>query len=371
MPERRPGSLKIPLGLLLACLLGAAAWGAEQFFKIPAPGRAFQFPRDHGAHPAYQTEWWYYSGHLQSGAGERFGYQLTFFRTALAPPDPKARSAWRTNTLYFAHLALSDPARGTFRFWEKTGRGALNLSGAEPGRLKVWIDNWRAELVDASHYLKARAPGLALDLTLTPAKPPVLNGEGGFSRKSARYGTASYYYSLPRLETRGRLTLGERDLPVSGLSWMDHEFFTGALAPDLKGWDWFALQLGDGWDLMLYLLRHGDGRVDPASSGTLIDPRGQPRVLRPGEFQVRATGAWKSPHSGATYPSGWEIDLPGAGYRLTLSPTLADQEIRARAPQVTYWEGEVRVRGRKSGAPISGQGFVELTGYAGPMPARF
>jgi predicted secreted hydrolase len=371
MPERRPGSLKIPLGLLLACLLGAAAWGAEQFFKIPAPGRAFQFPRDHGAHPAYQTEWWYYSGHLQSRAGERFGYQLTFFRTALAPPDPKARSAWRTNILYFAHLALSDPARRTFRFWEKTGRGALELSGADPGRLQVWIDDWRAELVGASHHLQARDQALSLDLTLTPEKPPALNGESGFSRKSARYGTASYYYSLPRLQTRGRLTLGDRDLAVSGLSWMDHEFFTGAMAPDLKGWDWFAVQLGDGWDLMLYLLRQRDGTPDPASCGTLIYPRGEPRRLKLEDFQVRATSAWKSPHSGATYPSGWEIDLPGAGYQLTLTPTLRDQEIRARAPQVTYWEGEVQVQGRKNGAPISGLGFVELTGYAGAMHSKF
>jgi predicted secreted hydrolase len=355
---------------MLVCLLGATAWGAEQFFKIARPGRVFQFPRDHGSHPEYQTEWWYYSGHLQSGEAS-FGYQLTFFRAALGPPDPQARSAWRTNTVYFAHLALSDTARRTFRFWEKAGRGALKLSGAERGRLKVWIDDWQAEQTGSSHHLQARDQGMILDLVLTPAKPPVLHGEGGFSRKAAGYDAASYYYSLPRLETRGQLTQGGRVLPVTGLSWMDHEFFTGSMAPDLVGWDWFALQLEGGWDVMLYLLRHRDGTVDPASSGTLIDPQGQPRPLKPGEFQAQATGLWKSPHTGATYPAGWEISLPGAGYELTLTPTVPDQEIRAKAPQVTYWEGEVQVRGRKNGVPTSGQGFVELTGYAGAMISRF
>jgi predicted secreted hydrolase len=356
------GALLLPLGTALV---------VAEDFHIPRPGRVWQFPRDHGAHPDFKTEWWYYSGHLRSQDGETFGYQLTFFRAALGQPDPQARSAWRGNTVYFAHLALSDAARRTFRFWDKAGRGALGLSGADAGRLKVWIDDWQAEQEGDPQHLQARAAGVGLDLHLTPLKPPVLHGEQGFSRKAAGSQAASYYYSLPRLETRGQLTLGDRELAVTGLSWMDHEFFTSAMAPDLVGWDWFALQLSDGWDLMLYRLRQRDGAVDPASAGTLIDPQGQARPLTHQDFQVQPGGSWKSPHTGAVYPAGWEVDLPGTGYQLTLTPTLPDQEIRAGAPQVTYWEGEVKVQGRKNGTPITGQGFVELTGYAGAMGSRF
>jgi predicted secreted hydrolase len=356
---------------MVILLLPAAGSSGEEAFKTPRPGRLWQFPRDHGAHPNYKTEWWYYSGHLRDAAGETFGYQLTFFRVALRHPNPQARSAWSLHSVYFAHLAVSDGAGRTFQFREKAGRGALGLSGAEAGRLKVWIDDWQAELVDGIHHLRAKDEGLALDLDLTPQKPPALHGEGGFSRKAAAQEAASYYYSLPRLETRGTLTLGDRVLAVTGLSWMDHEFFSRALAPGLVGWDWFALQLSDGWDLMLYRLRHRDGTVDPASSGTLIDPQGHPRHLKRGEFQVQATGAWKSPHSGATYPAGWQVAFPGAGYQFSLTPTLADQEIRAGAPKVTYWEGEVRVQGRRDGAPLTGRGFVELTGYAGAGRSRF
>ena len=194
----------------------------------------------------------------------------------------------------------------------------------------------------------------------------------GYSRKSAHLDAASHYYSLPRLETRGSVTVAGRTVPVTGVSWMDHEFFTSAMAPWLVGWDWFSLQLGDGWDVMLYLLRHADGTVDPASAGTLIDPAGTPHHLKQGDFAVQATGAWTSPHSGARYPAGWEIDIPGAGYRLRLTPALADQEIRTQAPaKVTYWEGQVQIAGSKQGAPLTGQGYAELTGYAGGLGGRF
>jgi len=352
-------------------MLAGSGSGAEEAFQLPRPGRAFRFPRDHGAHPEFKTEWWYYSGHLQSAAGETFGYQLTFFRTALRRPDPQARSAWSLHTVYFAHLAVSDAARRTFQFREKAGRGALGLAGAQAGRLKVWIDDWQAEMSGETHHLKAGDQDLALDLALTARKPPARHGDGGFTLKSAQHDAASYYYSLPRLETKGRLTVGGRTLVVTGSSWMDHEFFTSSMAPGLVGWDWFALQLDDGWEVMLYRLRHRDGAVDPASAGTLVDPQGQPRHLSLSEFQVKAAGAWKSPHSGATYPAGWQIAIPGAGYELTLTPALPDQEIRAGAPPVTYWEGEVQVQGRKGETPVAGRGFVELTGYAGAMGGRF
>jgi predicted secreted hydrolase len=364
----------VALGLLLAVLLRGGAVAGEAF-RVPRPGRVFQFPRDHGAHPEYKTEWWYYVGHLKAASGESFGYQLTFFRVGLRKlrkPDSRARSAWSLNHIYFAHLAITDPTRGAFLFREKAGRGALGLSGAATGPMKVWIDDWQAELQGGEFLLKAKDGDLGLALRLKPLKPPVLHGQGGYSRKSDKYDAASYYYSLSRLDTRGTITVAGRSLPVTGLSWMDHEFFSSAMAPGLVGWDWFCLQLSDGWEVMLYLLRHQDGAVDPASSGTLIDPAGGARHLNRCDFAIKATGSWTSPHTKAKYPAGWEITIPEAGYRLKLAPTLADQEIRAPAPaQVTYWEGEVKIAGDKNGAPVSGVGYAELTGYAGGMGGRF
>lgn len=359
--------------LTLAALLigGAASPGADAFLR-PQPGRVWQFPRDHGAHPEFKTEWWYFVGHLQSAPGASFGYQLTFFRMALRKPDPRAKSAWSLHTVYFAHLAVSQPAQGSFAFREKAGRGALGLSGATTDRLKVWIDGWQAEQEGTDFRLTAREENLGLALTLKPLRPPALHGEGGFSRKAALFPAASYYYSLPRLETRGTLTAGGRTQEVTGVSWMDHEFFSSAVAPGQVGWDWFALQLDDGRDLMLYLLRQRDGAIDPASSGSLVDARGRVEHLKFGDFQVQASGVWQSPHSRARYPAGWEIVIPGAGYRLTLTPTLADQELRTGPPaRVTYWEGGVRVQGRRDGQPVTGRGYVELTGYAGALGARF
>jgi predicted secreted hydrolase len=372
----RPASVlgKLALGLILAVLLAGGAWAGEGF-ESPQPGRVFQFPRDHGAHPDYKTEWWYYVGHLKAASGESFGYQLTFFRVALRKPPPpglKARSAWSLNTVYFAHLALSDAARQTFAFREKAGRDALGLSGAAAGPMRVWIDDWQAELQGEEFHLQAQDRGLGLDLVLKPLKPPALHGQGGYSRKSANSDAASYYYSLPRLDTRGTIVVDGRKLAVTGASWMDHEFFTGAMAPNLAGWDWFSLQLADGWEVMLYLLRQKDGTVDQASSGTLIDPQGHTRYLKRSDFQVKPTGAWTSPHTRAKYPAGWEIVIPGPGYHLRLTPTLPDQEIRAQVPaQVTYWEGEVKIEGVKNGAPVKGAGYAELTGYAGGLGGRF
>jgi predicted secreted hydrolase len=363
----------LALGLLLAVLLAGGARAGEGF-EMPRPGRAWSFPRDHGAHLEYKTEWWYYVGHLKAASGEFFGYQLTFFRVALRKPAHKARSAWTLNTLYLAHLALTDATRRTFTFREKSGREALGLSGAAAGTFKVWIGDWRAELHGEEFHLQAQDRGLGLDLILKPLKPPALHGESGYSRKSADSGAASYYYSLPLLETRGTLTVDGRQLTVTGESWMDHEFFTSAMAPNLSGWDWFSLQLEGGFEVMLYLLRHKDGSVDPASSGTLIDPQGQARHLRLrlADFTVKPTGGWTSPHTQAKYPAGWEIVIPGAGYRLTLTPTVPDQEIRSPAPaNVTYWEGQVKIQGVKNGAPVKGLGYAELTGYAGGLGARF
>jgi predicted secreted hydrolase len=358
--------------LCLLCLGVSSAPAATPDFKPAQPGRTFQFPLDHGAHPDFKTEWWYYSGHLRAKTGEAFGYQLTFFRVALARPDPKAKSAWAAHTIYFAHLALSDPARQKFLFQETAQRGALGLAGAETDRLKVWVGDWRAEMKQDVHHLAATTDALILNLELAPLKPPVLHGQDGYSRKAAAAEVASHYYSITRLATKGRLTLNGKTLEVEGASWLDREFSTGQMAPHHQGWDWFALQLADGTDIMLYLMRLKDGGVDPASSGTLIDPQGRVQHLTRADFSIKATTAWRSPHSGAAYPAGWDITFPHHGCRLTLTPTLADQELRTGgSANLIYWEGQVAIKGSKQDQPLTGQGYVELTGYAGSLGGRF
>ncbi|MFZ5451926.1 MAG: lipocalin-like domain-containing protein [Thermodesulfobacteriota bacterium] len=369
--DRRRALIEFLLIILLIIISpGSVAWGGE--FAAPQPGRAWQFPSDHGAHPRFKTEWWYYTGHLLSRDGENFGYQLTFFRAGLRQPDLKARSAWALHTIYLAHLALSDKTSGTFYFREKANRGALGLAGAAPGRLRVWVDSWSAAMEGKVHHLKAQDEGLGLDLVCTPLTPPVLHGDSGFSRKAAQGQAASYYYSFPRMETRGRIRVGKRELEVTGSSWMDHEFFTHTLTAEQEGWDWFALQLDDGREVMLYLLRGKDGSIDPASSGTLIDSQGRARHLQLADFKMTSTSAWKSPHSKATYPGSWKLEIPVEGYSLRLTPTLADQEIRAgEAGDITYWEGQVQVEGQRGQKVVRGLGYAELTGYAGKLGGLF
>jgi len=364
---------RVLAGIFLATFLfaGVPAAGSGDFQPV-LPGRIFQFPQDYGAHPKFKTEWWYYTGSLKATDGQTFGYQLTFFRVGLKKPDQKALSAWQADTVYFAHLAVTDPQRGVFAFWEKAERGALGLAGAEEGRLDVWIDNWHLTSVGDEQHLQAAKDGIGLDLTLTPQKPPVLHGEAGYSRKAAAAEVASYYFSLTRLATRGILTVGGRTLQVTGTSWFDREFSSRGLAPHQKGWDWFSLQLSDGTDLMLYIMRLKDGTIDPASSGTLVNREGQARHLTLADFTIKATGSWKSPHSQATYPAGWQISVPSAGCTLKVSPTLADQELHTggRSPLI-YWEGQAVIQGTCNQQAITGQGYVELTGYAGSLGGRF
>jgi predicted secreted hydrolase len=358
-------------GLLLWSVPAAIAQNSQEF-RLALPGWEFVFPRDHAAHPEFKTEWWYYTGHLTSEAGEPFSYQLTFFRVGLRRPDPEARSAWSLHTLYFAHLALTDIAGKKFFFYENTGRGALGMSGAAADRYHVWIDDWQAGLEGEEHHLQATADQLTLNLHLRLEKLPVLHGENGISQKAAGVGNASHYYSLTRLATAGTLTYKGRALRVQGMSWMDHEFSSSQLAPYQAGWDWFSLQLDDGHELMLYILRHQDGSADPFSSGTLVDPQGRSRHLKLAEFTIQPLQQWQSPKSGAVYPAGWKIILPEQGYKLELIPTVPDQElVTGQSTQITYWEGSVRISGTRNGKPVHGQGYVELTGYAQKLGGKF
>ncbi len=374
--SRRERLIRTGILTVLLCLAGfappptadAGTNQEERPYVQATPGYAYRFPRDHGSHDAYRTEWWYYTGHLTAADGRRFGYQLTFFRRAVEPKKgPAATSRWAIHQLYFAHLALSDLTEGRFRYADKISRAGLGKAGAEAERLHVWIDRWSldADPRTDAHRLRAAAQDFSIDLTAQAEKPPAIHGRDGVSRKGAGPGQASHYFSSTRMRTTGTVTIAGQPLTVEGLSWMDHEFGSSELDRDLAGWDWFSVQLADGSECMLYLLRHADGGIDPASSGSLIraDGRVQPLVLA--DFSVAVKDWWTSPHSGARYPSRWTLMLPSLGLVLDATPELADQELRtARSTRVIYWEGAVRIAGTRHGIPLDGHGYVELVGYA-------
>jgi predicted secreted hydrolase len=334
----------------------------------PAP---LDFPTAQGPHPDYQTEWWYYTGNLSTEGGQRFGYQLTFFRRALVPPALRTgrESAWAADQVYMAHFALTDVAGKRYQALERFARGAAGLAGASSSPYRVWLEDWVVEEVGSgSVRMRAAAENLALDLLLIDRKGPILHGDRGYSPKGPSPGNASYYYSLTRLETSGTVEVAETAYTVSGLSWMDHEWSTSGLAPDQVGWDWFSIQLNDETELMVFQLRKEDGSIDPFSSGTLVAADGSTRYLDREEFEVRVDDTWRSPHTGATYPARWAISVPAVELRLEIEPYLADQELTL---SYAYWEGAVRVEGQRAGEAVRGNGYVEMTGYAGSMQDQF
>jgi predicted secreted hydrolase len=351
----------------LAELLGS---DDDQGFAKAIEPRSFSFPRDHGPHPEYRNEWWYVTGNLDDDGGRRFGFELTFFRFALASSTVVADSNWRSNQVYVAHLAITDAQAEEFHVAQRMSRAALGLAGAQAEPFRVWIDDWEIEAEEGANAnvwrLVAGERDFGLDLRLAALKPPVLNGTDGLSQKSAEPGNASYYYSISRWQTRGSLRVGSSQFTVSGLSWLDREWSSSALAAKQQGWDWFALQLSDGSELMFYNLRRDDGRQDPLSAGTWTDADGNGRRIGRGDIEIDVTDRWQSP-SGGTYPAAWTLHLPMESLRVDIVPVLADQELFTT---VRYWEGAVDVRGERQGLPVSGRGYVELTGYAAGVPAR-
>lgn len=334
-------------------------------FALAIEPRDFEFPRDHGPHPAFRNEWWYMTGNLDARNGRRFGFELTIFRFALAPELPASGSAWRSNQVYIAHFAVTDADGKTFYVAERFSRGSLGLAGSRSAPFRVWVDDW--EIAAASeddmreHWrLQASDNDFALHLELVATKPPVLNGDKGLSQKSAEVGNASYYYSITRWQSEGQLRLGTEKFKVSGLAWLDREWSSSALASNQKGWDWFALQLSDGSELMFYNLRRSDGTQDDFSGGTWVSADGRSRRLDRDNVSVSATREWTSP-KGGTYPAGWQIRIPDLGVALEVSPVMDDQELFTT---VRYWEGAVDVSGSRDGTKLSGRGYVELTGYA-------
>lgn len=344
------------------------------FARATEPG-AIRFPRDLGPHEAYQTEWWYYTGNVETEGGRAFGYQLTFFRRALEPPGAEAtesaggaESDWRTNQIYLAHFTVSDVANGDFYEHERFARGAAGLAGAQAEPYRVWLEDWYAEQISADEVrLVAETEEVALDLRLRRTLPPILHGEEGLSQKGSEPGNASYYYSIVQQETTGVMTVGSREFAVSGRSWKDHEYSTSALEPGAVGWDWFSLQLDNGGALMFFQIRREDGSLQRESSGTFVFPDGTTEHVDLTEWELEVTGRWTSPASGATYPAGWVIRIPSLDLTLQGEPLMADQELNV---STVYWEGVVQFSGAWRGEPVQATGYIEMTGYFESMEGR-
>jgi predicted secreted hydrolase len=341
--------------------------GNPDGYPLALEPREFSFPGDHGPHPEYRNEWWYVTGNLDSARGKRFGFELTIFRFTLAPAkdvEPKSTvSAWATNQVYIGHFAVTDVDAERFHVAQRYARGALQLAGAESRPLHVWVEDWNLQDAPAGRRawnLYAADQGVELSLSLEALKAPVLNGVEGLSQKSSVRGNASYYYSVPRLRAQGSLLVAGNRHEVSGLAWLDREWGSSGLSREQEGWDWFALQLSDGSDLMYYNLRRADGNDDSHSAGTWMPGDGENAYLSRDDVAIEVRDFWDSPQGGR-YPMAWTISIPRLDLELLVDPVLEAQELRTA---VRYWEGAVDVTGTRFGREIDGRGYVELTGYA-------
>jgi predicted secreted hydrolase len=359
--------MRTAIGLLFFCC-AAALFAAE--WKIAQPGWSYEFPRDHRSHRDFKTEWWYFTGNLTDATGNRFGYELTFFREGIRAPsqrtDPVSRFV--IDDLKFAHFAVTDGSGKRFLFHQKNSRGSFGEAGFDDANRIAWIEPWTLSLNnDGSFDVLAKDIDAAARLHLRPSKPPVVHGENGISAKASAVGHASHYYSMTRLDTTGELRVGDSAHAVSGESWFDHEWATNQLAPEEVGWNWLSVQFTDGTELMLYQMRLANGQADPSSSGTMIERDGRSIHLPATTFGMTPTQFWKSKATGAQYPIGWEIDVPGQQLHFTIAPALDDQELVLGS--LTYWEGAIDVTGSRNAKPVTGHGYLELTGYAGALSA--
>jgi predicted secreted hydrolase len=350
------------IGTGLRLLGGEAGAG---FARALQP-REFVFPRDHASHPEYRTEWWYFTGNLATPMGRHFGFELTFFRYALAPPGGvlEEASAWRTSQVWMAHLAVTDTAGQRFSARERLSRDGLDLAGATAQPLRIWLKDWEAAGIgegdELDLRLRAQDDDMGLALRLTSTGPAVPHGDGGLDAKGPGFGNASYYYSVPRLEAAGEITIAGQSFPVSGLAWLDREWSTSALDPGIEGWDWFALHLSDGSSLMFYRLRTASGGSSPYSGGTLVRANGERLSLGASDVTLEVLDYWTSDASAVRYPVAWRLLAPKADLALTIEPYLDHQEL---VLSVRYWEGAVRVSGTGPTGPIEGAGYLELAGY--------
>lgn len=347
--------------------------GGTQPWSIARPGWKYEFPRDHGPHRSFKTEWWYATGTLVDAEGRDYGFQLTFFRQGLRPgSNPPGSSRFKVNELPFAHFAFTDIAGGTFRHYQRSTRATFGEAGfgVPPGRL-AWLEDWSLE-ADPSGSLHLQAsqcsekdPSLVergVDLKLTSERPALVHGKQGVSPKSSKADHSSHYYSLTRLHAEGSVTVNGKVRAVKGMVWFDHEWATNSLDPDEAGWDWSGLHLSNGDDLMIFRIRDRQGKT-VFTAGTLRNASG--RIIDLPDLSIEPKGMWKSPHTKGNYPAALEVRIPSENITLNMTPRLEDQELLL--PPFAYWEGAVRASGTKGVMAITGDGYLELTGYGGQI----
>ena len=366
------GTIRIASLLLLVFIASPVVSQEQQpasSFRPALPGYEYQFPRDFFSHDDFRIEWWYYTGHLETGSDRSFGYQLTFFRVALDSKNKEKNSSqWEINHIYFAHMTLSDFENDKFYFFERINRAGLGQAGAESNQLKVWNEDWSLTQSGKAHHLKAREGEVAFDLKLISSKPLVIHGKEGVSQKGEMSGNASHYFTFTRMQTKGQVTLKGTTYPVKGMSWMDHEFSSNQLDDEQIGWDWFSVQLDNETELMIYQIRKKNGAIEKNSSGTWVDADGRGTHLTLDEYSIQPKGQWISERSGTTYPAEWTLEVPKQDIRLKVTPEMANQELHnLRSISTSYWEGSVKVSGMVKGEPVKGKGYVELVGYTQPL----
>lgn len=343
---------------------------AAREYCVAQPGYQFEFPRDHFSHNCYRTEWWYFTGNLADARGRRFGYQLTFFREAVDNPYPNP-SRWRVDDLHMAHFGISDVSGDDFFYTQRMSRAGIGLAGADPEPGRIWNGPWKAEVHGNTWTLEAAEGDYKVQFEMQSRKPPNIQGVNGISQKADGAGNASHYYSLTRLETSGQLRVRGETFKVSGGSWMDHEFSTSQLDPQQVGWDWVSLQMEDNTEWMFYQLRRKDGSRDAHSAGSFVDEKGRVVTLSAGDFEMTPLETWTSPATGARYPIRWRIRAPRLGLDVEISATIPQQElITKETTGVIYWEGSTATTGTRHGKRVKGRGYLEMTGYAGPLPAN-
>ena len=359
----------ILLILLIVTFNCSAGFCNEKTFEQIVPGRILSFPKDHGKHPDTLTEWWYFTGNLDS-ADNRWGFQLTFFRRGMFREKAFKDSAWGIRDVYPAHFAITNVKDNLFFHSEIISREGPGLANAKEDDLQVTVKNWRAYREGQNIRLHAEEGLYSLDLTLKPSKPMVMHGENGYSRKGKNDEQASYYYSFTRMEATGRIVFDGKTHEVQGLVWMDHEFGSSILSGEQIGWDWFSIQLDDGTELMIFSLRDKKGFFEKPF-GTLVSVEGQAMELSGKGIKIIPLGSWTSPRTKTKYPAGWKLIVEDEGIELNVSPVISDQELSTSgSTQVIYWEGAIDVTGNRRGTIVSGRGYVELVGYAHSMEGR-
>jgi predicted secreted hydrolase len=350
-------AMKMFFLLSFVVLLLVSPSSADEFLSVTPHSRP-ELPQDFFYRKEYGIQWWYFTGHLRDGNGREFGYELTFFTVGIQ--RRQYRSKFGADNIYISHFAVTDVKNRTYQYAEKADSGAFGFSGADGGRLKVRVDGNTLEGTVERMHIRASGKGSDIDLVLTPLKPVVLNGEGGYSRKSEKSPLfASLYFSYTDLRTEGTLKVGGSFFQVKGKSWFDRELSSKGLSPEEAGWDWFSIQLDDNREIMLYLLRKKDGTIDRYSSGTFVFQNGSYRHLTLDDFRVKILGRYKSKKTGADYPAGWDVEIPSEKLSLRIMPLVQDQEfLGTRSTGNYYWEGTCAVEGTEKG-----RAYVELTGY--------